>query len=1232
MASAVDTVVQTVLASQQITATPQQRAAAVQLFEQLKAGELHSSTSIGAELIKAHQPVEVQVMGYTLLQHLVGTRWDEFTKEEQTQLATLSYNMLKEVGGLGGAWAARSKASVLLALVIKRSGAELWEAALPQLIAVAAEGPVIQASGGQQGLRHEEVCMVMRYVADEVTQYADDIQAEVKRLLLAVLTKSLAQVLPFLERTLEHNFAAAGAASQAGQREVAQQHVAAVQAALGAVLTYAEWAPLMWLKQAGLIGACGFLLGTLEFRDTACEVLRLVAGRKQTQDDSPEVFQEVTAQLADALSAAAAPLLAPAAAAELDYDGAADEFGRQLCEGMASLAPHFSAVSDPSRRLAFLQQMLAFAQHPYLLLADKALPFWVKLLQDGASAAAAASNPGKAGSNPSVGSVGNGLQAGPASPPLQPEAVTALMEMAAEQLQKRGAHTPQEQEDFPAYFDTFPEYKEFVVNYRSKLSAVVRCAAALLPEQALMAAARRLEAAAVACARPAGAQQLEEARGLLESAVYFMESTFKAVWDDSLAQQPAKLQAMVAVSEPMLQRVLGIQSQGDAIVLQHQARGLESFGRLLGARPDLLPAAISRVLELLVGVVPLEAPGQQPPPGKPAAGWREGLQARQSVGMVLLAWAKETPAAFLPHLEGLATRVKELWEGGLVRAGERNVISEAILGAAVAGPQQLQLSVVEWVLSPVRADWAQPVFQATLASPQAFITHYLPLEADPAGGYQVGGQLPRWQLYHQVHLLERAVRRMPGAGGPGGESHPIAPHASWALPVMLRIITCIHAVYTSAGRQMLAPVAPVLEMSPMEKALYLKKGAPGRSNKVSDDDSDGDYASVGGTTVGSIRAWLRHIREFLYQTLGLLPTHCPAALGCAPAQAVFAPAVFSYVESLPHPQLRIVLRHILIPHIKSCPPRHLAGWVAPALALLAPHMHTRLTEAWGGMQHHALAGPSKEDSASADEEIIRDRLLRELTQEYAMLLQEVSSRRLDDPAGTAQQQQQQQQLAASQASGRAGAGGTAAMAGTAGAAAAATPAQGGGGKSLLEWEMEQDAGTGFAMLTTAVAGMCWRDESAFRFAMFCRTMVALAPRDQRLYSYVGGEMLQAAIASLASEALATHQTDMLSLLRGILVQQVNDGASAAPSVLLSLPGMTPDKLEAFRKTLFGTGSEKAQRDAIKRLLLEACGKASFAGLADWKPPSAVVMSAPKLRAPKSPAKDQIDVYFQQIFH
>lgn len=65
------------------------------------------------------------------------------------------------------------------------------------------------------------------------------LQGDQKRLLLAALTKSLSEVLPFLERMLELNFSAAGAAVQAGSREAAQQHVAVIQAALAAANTYA---------------------------------------------------------------------------------------------------------------------------------------------------------------------------------------------------------------------------------------------------------------------------------------------------------------------------------------------------------------------------------------------------------------------------------------------------------------------------------------------------------------------------------------------------------------------------------------------------------------------------------------------------------------------------------------------------------------------------------------------------------------------------------------------------------------------------------------------------------------------------------------------------------------------------------------------------------------------------------------------------------------------------------
>ena len=295
---------------------------------------MHASTAVATEMINQQQPAELQVLGYTLLQHMVsghgggqasvetgvrlarkvlcthgmcvcpsgavvaaasfstgqrspcrcdkirhysdvslsplclpacqvGNRWDDFTPTEHNQLATLAYNMLQQggcvwqgtcrsgVGSLGaqqplrqalpapgpsaprpllllvallmssdrslrcvshqpplpcaaaGAaspWAIRSKASLLLALIIKRTGAELWEAALPQLLqAAATEGPVMQAQVGGwfpqgcacapcclrgPGLLNQfllcpcfpaQVCMVTKYVADEIAMYGDDI-------------------------------------------------------------------------------------------------------------------------------------------------------------------------------------------------------------------------------------------------------------------------------------------------------------------------------------------------------------------------------------------------------------------------------------------------------------------------------------------------------------------------------------------------------------------------------------------------------------------------------------------------------------------------------------------------------------------------------------------------------------------------------------------------------------------------------------------------------------------------------------------------------------------------------------------------------------------------------------------------------------------------------------------------------------------------------------------------
>lgn len=112
---------------------------------------------------------------------------------------------------------------------------------------------------------------------------------------------------------------------------------------------------------------------------------------------------------------------------------------RPLCCTRAPLSPPLRSHSPPhpthpplaEKRLAYLQHMLSFAQHPYMLLADKALPMWVKLLQDAATSAASAQ------SSAAAAAAAGGNLGSPRQVALPPECIAALMDVAAEQLRVR---------------------------------------------------------------------------------------------------------------------------------------------------------------------------------------------------------------------------------------------------------------------------------------------------------------------------------------------------------------------------------------------------------------------------------------------------------------------------------------------------------------------------------------------------------------------------------------------------------------------------------------------------------------------------------------------------------------------------------------------------------------------------------------------------------------------------
>ena len=77
---------------------------------------------------------------------------------------------------------------------------------------------------------------------------------------------------------------------------------------------------------------------------------------------------------------------------------------------------------------------------------------------------------------------------------------------------------------------------------------------------------------------------------------------------------------------------------------------------------------------------------------------------------------------------------------------------------------------------------------------------------------QVGGQQSRWQLYHHLYLIEHSGKRTtPVVKGPTAlnpqdkrppsipplrQDHPLTEHVDWMLPTLLRVCTCLHAVWT----------------------------------------------------------------------------------------------------------------------------------------------------------------------------------------------------------------------------------------------------------------------------------------------------------------------------------------------------------------------------------------------------------------------------------------------------
>ena len=135
---------------------------------------------------------------------------------------------------------------------------------------------------------------------------------------------------------------------------------------------------------------------------------------------------------------------------------------------------------------------------------------------------------------------------------------------------------------------------------------------------------------------------------------------------------------------------------------------------------------------------------------------------------------------FNAHLVAFANQVDSLRSGGRLSGAERGALAEALLAVAgPSGPARVR-DVLRWLLESVQRRW---VPAPGVVSPD--LVHLASLrelaKGEGAGGTQ-GLSDAHWELFHDVQLAERCLRRSAGdhdpgqqdggGGGPGVEAVP----------------------------------------------------------------------------------------------------------------------------------------------------------------------------------------------------------------------------------------------------------------------------------------------------------------------------------------------------------------------------------------------------------------------------------------------------------------------------
>ncbi|KAI3747386.1 hypothetical protein L6452_09841 [Arctium lappa] len=1127
------------------------RKSAMSYLESVKAGDVRVLASTSFLLVKKDWSSEVRLHAFKLLQHLVRLRWDELSPEERREFAKVSIDLMNEIANSCEEWALKSQTAALIAEIVRREGLSLWQELVPSLVSLSSSGPT----------HAEMVCMMLRWLPEDITVHNEDLEGDRRRLLLRGLTESLPDILPLLYTLLERHFGAAMTEAGRQQLDIAKQHAATVTATLNAINAYAEWAPVPYLSKYGTIHGCGFLLSSPDFRLHACEFFKLVSSRKRPVDADSD-FDSAMSSILVILMNASTDFLNRSDSGYGIMNDSDYEFAECICESLVSLgSTNLQCITGDSERLSlYLQKMVQYFKHYKLELHYQSLIFWLALMRDLLLKPKTSVGDGSV-DNLTSGSGQADNQKRKIVPFVNDEICSIMLDISFQRMLKKEKANPGNELSGGAlelWGDDFEGKGEFG-QYRSKLLELIRLLSSFKPLIAVTKVSDRV----ILIIKNLLLSPLPSGNlAILESMQLAVENVLGAIFDgpndDDGSVSDVQL-ASCRVLEGLLQQLLSLKwTEPEYVeVLGHY---LEALGPFLKYYPDAVGSVINKLFELLTSLpIVVKDPSTS-----------RARHARLQICTSFIRLAKTADSRLLPHMKGIADMVAYLQKEGQLLRGEHNIFGEAFLIIASAAGSQQQQDVMTWLLEPLSNQWTQLEWQNSYLS-------------DPAGLVKLCAETQfMWSLFHTVTFFEKALKRsgirkgntnINNSTASSIPSHPLASHLPWMLPPLLKLLRAIHSLWSPPVTQLLpGQIKAAMIMSDFERTSLLGESIP-KLPKSAITFADGFHLNMKDGNAEpneiDIRNWLKGIRESGYNVLGLSTTVGDSFFRSTDIEAIDL-ALMENISSMEFRHMRQLVHSILIPLVKNCPSDLWDVWLKRLLYPLFAFSHQALRCSWSGLLDegrakvpdlHGILGGS-----DLKVEVVEEKLLRDLTREICSLLSVLGSPGLN--------------------------------------CGLHSELSGHGSRSDVSAPKDSDvmssSAVGFLLknkdIALPVLHMCldafrWTDgEATIKVASFCVTVVLLAisTDNVELRQFVCKDLFSAIIQGLALESNAFTSADLVGLCREIFVNFCTKDP-APRQILLSLPCISHQDLLAFEEALGKTSSPKEQKQLMKSFLLVGTG-------------------------------------------